>query len=557
MNPGDEERFRIRLSVGTKIFLVFLGLSSAALLLAGLLAFVQTDDVSRFALQQSTALGDRAVDSTAALEDDAEESLLMLAQNQASISNIIFEQVSGEIDVMAQYAEEIMHDPSRVRERQFYPESAEPDDRYSTSLLFLSPGIEVAAHEDERNAAGMMDDIFRPIAAADRRISSIYVGTDSGMSMIYPWTTGLNASFDPRLRSWFVQAKTTGAKSWSEPYIDLLGHGLMVTCSKPVFDTGKGWIWVVGADVTIETINRNIIGTQVGDRGYAMLIDQHGNVICRPGLTSGDMRWDESFVTENLLASSNPDLVSVAERMTAGKMGVARVMLEDGERFVAYAPVESVNWSVGVVMPVDEVIAPITATRESILQASGDTAAHISDQQQAMQTIFVGLFLILLAAVGVLTLLVARYFTRPLEELQKGSEAIGRGDLGYRVEITTGDEFEELARSFNGMTADLRDHIDELRRTTAENERIVKELEIAKEIQQSILPESAPVLPGIDLAGFNIPALEVGGDFYDYIPLGDDRWGLAIADVSGKGVPAALFMALSRTLVRASAASKP
>ncbi len=554
MSQGEREHRRIGISVRTKILLVFLALSTAALLLAGTLALVQVDDVGRYALERSTDLGNRAMnDSTAALERNAEESLLRLAQDQAYISNTAFEEVSGDLEVMARYAATIMETPSMARPRHFYPQDEEPEDRRAASVLFLAAGVEGDLLEEERNAAGMMEDLFIPISATNRHLANVYVGTGSGMAMIYPWTTGLDTGFDPRLRSWFSQAAGTGGTVWSEPYVDLLGHGLMVTCSRPVYDAGRGWLWVVGADVTIETINQQIIGTQVGDRGYAMLIDRHGNVVSRPGLTSGDMRWDESFVTENLLASENPDLVAVAGKMVAGETGVARVGFDDGERFVAYAPVRSVNWSVGVVMPVDEVLAPIRTTRESILSASEDTAMHISSQQDRMKTVFTGAFLALLVVVALLTLAVTRHITRPIEELQKGSEAIGRGDLTCRVNVETGDEFEDLARSFNRMATELRGHIEDLRRTTAEKERIAKELEIAKEIQQSILPESAPVLPGFDLAGFNLSAQEVGGDFYDYIPVGEGCWGVEIADVSGKGVPAALFMALSRTLVRASA----
>lgn len=554
MSESEQERRRIRISVRTKILLVFLTLSTVALLLAGSLAFVQMDDVGRYALERSTDLGTRAMnDSTAALERNAEESLLRLAQDQAYISNIVFEQVIGDLEVMERYAATVMENPSMVRPRHFYLQDEEPADRRATSVLFLSPGIDAGLLSEERNAAGMMDDIFIPVSATNRHLAGVYVGTSSGMAMIYPWTTGLDATCDPRLRSWFVQANEGGGLVWSEPYVDLIGHGLMVTCSRPVYDPDRGWVWVVGADVTIETINQQIVGTQVGDRGYAMLIDQHGNVISRPGLTSGDMRWDESFVTENLLASENPDLVAVAGKMIAGETGVARAGFEDGERFIAYAPIRSVNWSIGVVMPVNEVLAPIRTTRESILQASEDTAAHISAQQDRMKTVFTGAFLALLVIVALLTLAVTRHITRPIEELQKGSEAIGRGDLGFTVNVGTGDEFEDLAHSFNRMAAELREHIENLRRTTAEKERIAKELEIAKEIQQSILPESAPVLPGFDLAGFNLPAREVGGDFFDYIPVGEGCWGVEIADVSGKGVPAALFMALARTLVRASA----
>ena len=554
----EEQNRHFRFSVKTKILLVFLLLSVSALLVTGILAFIQIGEVSRYAVESSSSLGDRAVeDSTAAMEKDARGSLLRLARDQAYISNIIFDRVSGEIEMMASYAGSIQADPSRVRARHFYLQDEEPADRTETSVLFLSPGIEKNVPVEERDAAGMMTDIFIPLFAADKNLAAVYVGTGSGMSFIYPWFTGMDASFDPRLRGWFTQAKETGNLTWSEPYVDLLGHGLMMTCSKPVSDPERGWFWVIGADVTVETINRNIIGTQVGDSGYAMLIDQHGNVITRPGLSSGDMRWDESFVTENLLESGNADLVNVAREMTAGKEGVATVGFEGGDRFIAYAPVKNVNWSVGVVMPIDEVIAPALSTRASILGASEDTASHITRQQETLRTVFTGAFVILLGVVIVLSLIFSRYLTRPLEELKKGSEAIGHGDLEHRVEVHTGDEFEDLGVSFNRMAADLKEHIRTLRLTTAEKERIQKELEIARGIQQSFLPESAPRIPGIDLEGFNLPAAEVGGDFYDFIPVGSSSWGLVIADVSGKGVPAALFMALSRTLIRASATRNP
>ncbi len=444
-----------------------------------------------------------------------------------------------------------------VRERQFYPQDVAPDNNLSTSFLHFASGVEGHVPAGELEAAGMMDAIFIPVYSSDPHLANVYVGTGSGMIMSYPWDTGLDPSYDPRTREWFIGARETGNLTWSRPYVDWGGKGLMITCSEPVYDPETGWFWVVAADITIETINQKIIGTQIGERGYAMLIDRDGNVITRPGLSSGDIQWDESFETENLLQSANPDLQAAARNMTAGETGIARVLFGDGERFIAYAPVGSVNWSVAVVIPVEEVVAPAAATKESILAASNETASHISCQQDLMRTIFSVIFIMLLAAVGLVMLIFTRYLTRPIEELQKGSEAIGHGDLDYTVHVKTGDEFEDLADSFNHMAADLKEHIENLRKTTAEKERIEKELEIAKEIQQSFLPEHAPEIPGMDLAGFNLPAAEVGGDFYDFIPLGQERWGLVIADVSGKGVPAALFMALSSTLIRASTFRSP
>jgi sigma-B regulation protein RsbU (phosphoserine phosphatase) len=102
------------------------------------------------------------------------------------------------------------------------------------------------------------------------------------------------------------------------------------------------------------------------------------------------------------------------------------------------------------------------------------------------------------------------------------------------------------------------------RRTAAEKDRYRRELErrdyemeTARRIQRSFLPESPPQVAGFELAALSLPAWEVGGDFYDFIPISPDRWGIVIADVSGKGVPAALFGALSRTFVRANVVGDP
>ncbi len=208
-------------------------------------------------------------------------------------------------------------------------------------------------------------------------------------------------------------------------------------------------------------------------------------------------------------------------------------------------------------MPVEEIVAPALATKSQITAATEDTSEHINRRINNMQNAFIGIFVTILLIVFGLAFLLSRTITKPVVALKKGSEIIGRGNLDYKVEIDTGDEFEGLANSFNKMASDIKEHIEELRRTTAEKERMSKELEIASGIQQSFLPESTPEIEGIDLAALNLPAREVGGDFYDFIPVSTDKWGLVIADVSGKGVPAALFMALSRTLVRANAIGNP
>ena len=221
------------------------------------------------------------------------------------------------------------------------------------------------------------------------------------------------------------------------------------------------------------------------------------------------------------------------------------------KKFMYMVPVKGTQYMVAATTYIDEFSKPVEETKKKIAAVTRATGERIHQRLQRMEKIFVGIFVMILLAVFGLTFFLSRLITNPIVALKQGAAAIGGGDLDHRVAVKTGDELQDLARSLNKMAVDLKEYMEELRVTTAEKERMTKELEIGKGIQQSFLPESNPEIPGIDIAAFNVPALEVGGDFYDFIPITEDRWGLVIADVSGKGVPAALFMAISRTLIRA------
>ena len=227
------------------------------------------------------------------------------------------------------------------------------------------------------------------------------------------------------------------------------------------------------------------------------------------------------------------------------------------DNYVAYAPLENTGWSLAIVLPVSTVIAPALATQGNIAGTVDMVGSYVNAQTETIRNSFIAMFAAIIVLVAVVSFLLARMIVNPIMTLMKGAQTIGAGNLETRVKVNSGDELEALAGSFNKMADNLQEQMAELKRTTAEKERLVKELEIAKGIQQSFLPEKEPDIAGFDIAASNIPAKEVGGDFYDFIPISTDKWGLTIADVSGKGVPAALFMALSRTLVRAAATGNP
>ena len=466
-----------KIGIKTKILIVFLGLFIISFGLLGYIAFNNIKGVGDYTLQSSTSLGGSAVNESAeALENQAEEYLLRLAKDQADISNTVFEKVEAEVNVMAKFASALWSNPPSPGYWHSYSQEEEPDDVYATSVYVLAPDVSIDGVRDELNLTNKMDNIFIPFYANDRNLDGIYIGTESGIIQCYPWCSGFDPSFDPRVRGWYKGAKETGDIGWSEPYIDVVTGELMVTCSKPVYDSGHKLIGVVAVDVTTETINQQIINTQVGELGYAFLIDNNGKVIARPRLSAGDKRWDETFETENLLLSDSTELAAIAENMTAGNTGIAKCSFEDGEKYIAYAPITCANWSVGIVMPVEEIIAPALTTKSKIISATHDTGEHINRQINNMQKSFTVIFIIILLAVFGLTLLLARLITKPILTLKKGSEVIGGGDLDYRVEVKTGDELEDLANSFNKMASDLKGYTKEL----VEKETRIKELEIER-----------------------------------------------------------------------------
>ncbi|HET9314049.1 MAG TPA: SpoIIE family protein phosphatase, partial [Vicinamibacteria bacterium] len=144
-----------------------------------------------------------------------------------------------------------------------------------------------------------------------------------------------------------------------------------------------------------------------------------------------------------------------------------------------------------------------------------------------------------------LGLLLARSITRSVHALSHGTERLRQGDFGYQIKVRSRDQLGELAESFNVMARG----IDDLLRESAEKERLEEELRIARQIQMSLLPQGRVGVDGLRVAALCLPAAEVGGDYYDLLPLSDTRLGVVVADVSGKGTSAALYMAELKGLV--------
>jgi sigma-B regulation protein RsbU (phosphoserine phosphatase) len=157
------------------------------------------------------------------------------------------------------------------------------------------------------------------------------------------------------------------------------------------------------------------------------------------------------------------------------------------------------------------------------------------------------------APIAIQAFFLRRMVGRPVKELTAAAARLGGGDLAVSLSIRTGDEIEKLADTFAKMAVRLNEYIENLTRVTAEKERIGAELDVATKIQTSMLPCIFPAFPHraeFDIYASMQPAKEVGGDFYDFFLIDENKLAVVIADVSGKGVPAALFMVIAKTLIK-------
>ncbi len=335
---------------------------------------------------------------------------------------------------------------------------------------------------------------------------------------------------------WFQLPAQMHRAAWTEPYYDEGGGNIvMATYAVPVHlrHDSLPVSAVVGGDVSLYWLTRLLESLDLGASGYAVLVSQTGTFIANP---NQDLIMNES-VFSVAEARRDPRLRAIGRQMIAGRTGYVacdglKTLAPQESSWLAYTPVPSTGWSLGIVFADSEISGDVVAlSRIQWLMALGGIAALL-----------------------VVALLIAGSITRPLAGLDAATRTLARGDLDAPLPKARGrDEIAHLTASFGQMRDDLQAHIEELRVTTAARERIESELRIAASIQMSLVPRTFPPFPERDDLELNAllePAREVGGDFYDFFFLDDDHLCLAVADVSGKGVPAALLMAVTRSFLR-------
>ena len=335
-----------------------------------------------------------------------------------------------------------------------------------------------------------------------------------------------NARYDYFGMEWFTAPLEKGEGTWSEPYLDEGGSGYMMsTYSLPIRDE-EGRIYAVfTADVTLDWITSLLADVKPYPNSYVTLVSRKGAYL-NAGSNSS-LLHETIYSTLQYTTSKDRNIDKLVDSMMCGKKDVMKYARGSNVSFAVFGPLNN-GW-----------VASITCNYRDVLKRTSE-----------MHMVLILIGLLGLAILFVLCYLIIRKLTRPLSEFSESAISIAQGNFSTPLpEIKTEDEIRQLRDSFDYMQRSLTSYIDDLKASTAANERFESELGIARNIQMAMVPKNFPQLDTLSLHAVMLPAKEVGGDLYDFF-IKDGVLHFAVGDVSGKGVPASLFMAITRAAFR-------
>ena len=337
-----------------------------------------------------------------------------------------------------------------------------------------------------------------------------------------------NETYDYHYMDWYQIPKLLNEPYWSEPYYDDGGGEMMMTTySKPLYDEYGNLYAIITADLSLEWLTELVGGIQAFERSYNLMVSRNASFIVHP---------DHNLILNETIYSStygedDESLKKMQDDMVHCRAGQVLRDKEGGKFFVFYSPVETTCWSVAIVCPRSELYLGVKKLRSLL--------------------IFLGVIMLLLMMY--LSYHSIRKVVAPVEDFSDVAKKIAHGEFDAELpKIQSQDELKDLHDSFEYLQQSLVRYIDELKSTTANKERIESELRIAQAIQMGMLPKSFPAFPDRDdiaLAAKIVPAKEVGGDLYDFF-IENDKLYFIVGDVSGKGIPASLVMAVTCRLFR-------
>ena len=490
---------------------------------------------------------------------------------EAMVTNKSFVDLQRRVSLLGNYAAGLLDGPQDVQPAEWAFPDADKDGTLST-MVMLADDLDP---EDPETAARIgllanLSDIMIELCETFEA-ENVYIALPEGIHLVASrnaggWyqEDGTLQSFDPRQRYWFREAVEAGKLIFTDVGDDKETGRLCIVCAMPVYGKNGELLAVAGSDFFLTEIQEAVESVS-GEGEFHVIANRSGHVIFSPreegefrptgDLHAGEVQTDGGVQALDLRNSDNAELAAFMTDAMQGNGSARPVTLEDGTYYMSGAPIETVGWTEISVVSQEKANETIQAMLSKYSEIQGDAlTSYRAQNNQYMPIIAVVLAAELILMLALVTRQ-GRRIVQPLNSITKRISEIQGSDMEFEMEDTyrTGDEIEVLAGAFSELTHKTAEYVEQVRKVSAEKERIGSELRMATRIQESMLPNTFPAFPecpAVDIYASMDPAKEVGGDFYDFFFIDRDHLAMVIADVSGKGVPAALFMMISRTIIK-------
>ena len=574
----------MKISIQTKVLRLLFSFAFVMLLFLGVGSVYFMRQGADFATHYADEISNAAIDNSSEIivSMRRRELLLAVKKNAGEVADFA-DEVRRDTRLLQTEMERIWKDPGGYRrtpipaatEEQVWDGKTPLEELDQTVYAFITyaPGVPRAALQDEIAVTSNIRDFFVSFAeqAQQRKAHQTPVlGTKSGF-LVKGDIAASPLDLEFRDSIWYRTAIEKGELTFTPLYLAQGAQNPVVpavACTAPYRRNGEV-LGVIGFGLRLDELGNLMkhsldIISEANPGGLNFLLDEQGRVIfCQrnqrevgsTGEDTNDEFLDELFANIEPLGSlprfEAPDVAAAVEDMKKGGTQILDFEWQGQRYTLAYAPVEGMEWSVGAVIPMPNVNADAEKNRRQIQTLTDSSMKELSvDMKQG--SLYIMILTLLLVFLGLYSgKKLSRRMVNPLLKLRDGLKDIAKGDLDRKIVLHTGDEIEEVADAVNAMTVDIKNYIENISKITAEKERISMELHVAKDIQIGALPHDFKFpYKEFELFAAMDTAREVGGDFYDFYMLDEKHLAITIADVSGKGVPAALFMMRSRTILK-------
>ena len=487
------------------------------------------------------------------------DSLTSKAEMAAMLADDLFVRLSSTVQILADNAENLLQTPELYSARPFALPDASMEGKISLQLVGETNRMpEDPAVLEKLSLLANLSDVMTALYR-NAGTSSVYIAVPEGYMLCVDDKSdsriddqGNVLTIPIRERPWYLGAAQSDSIFFTDVLKDTFTGEIGITCTIPIRQDGH-LIAVAAADLFLDQMEEAVSNS--GDVvHYTCIINNQGHVVFSPQ-NQGTLRARTAEEAVDLRSSEQADLAAFVRDALNGVTGVRELDLDGDRVYLAGAPVKTLGWAVVSVVDKAATERPTIMMQEQFDSTLNEAATiYNKNLDRSKQTIIVLILLILIMGLTAGDRL-SRRIVRPLEHMTNRVRSLGGKNLQFQMEeeYRTGDEIEVLAESFSALSAKTLQYVDQVKRVTAEKERIGAELTMANAIQRSQLPRLFPPFPNrheFNLFATMKPAKEVGGDFYDFFMVDNDHVALVMADVSGKGVPAALFMMVTRMLIK-------